>query len=108
MTVSATVERADDETEADGDELEPIDMELEWDIDLETLGMAWPDFLEDKLCCHQIRWVLGTFYLEILCALSVLDILYPQCANVDMSEFACAFPLRYRQRGRRVGVESHS
>jgi hypothetical protein len=29
--------------------LEELDMALEWNVDLETCGLAWPDFLEDKL-----------------------------------------------------------
>jgi hypothetical protein len=33
--------------------LEELDMSLEWDIDLVTCGLAWPDFLEDKLLGKQ-------------------------------------------------------
>lgn len=36
-------------------------MELEWNIDLVTAGLSWPDFLEDKLLAVMMREMLKSY-----------------------------------------------
>jgi len=41
--------------------LEELDMSLEWDIDLVTCGLAWPDFLEDKLLAKSLLMMIKNY-----------------------------------------------
>ena len=43
------------------EEVEPLDVHVEWDIDLVTCGVAWPDVLEDKLPAMLMRYLLQDY-----------------------------------------------
>ena len=49
-----------DKTAAHAD-YDPLDVDLEWDIDLVTFGISWPDFIEDKMLASLVRWELSNY-----------------------------------------------
>ena len=63
--------KAREAAEKSGEEVEPLDVHVEWDIDLVTCGVAWPDFLEDKLPAMLMRYLLqdydegNAFYFDL-------------------------------------------